>query len=166
MSQSQQQRPSDEAGLLRAFSIQAQDVEANRAGALGPNQVRRLRNSAALNVVGALIIVGGLAAVLLLVAAKPLVWYQYLLSGLLAAGGAAAGWYTVRGILRSIREGTVERLSGQVTVRSERNNGWWLTVQGRSFRLPVHFWHVANQGYYRVYVAPAAKRIVAMEFER
>jgi hypothetical protein len=42
-------------------------------------------------------------------------------------------------------------------------SGWWLAVAGQSFHLPVRFWHVGPGTVYRVYVAPAATLIVAME---
>jgi hypothetical protein len=83
--------------------------------------------------------------------------------GGLAVAGSGVGFYTVRGLLRAVRAGVVECLTGPVALTLRRNNGWWLTVRGREFRLPVHFWHVVNGVYYRVYVAPAAKRIVAIE---
>jgi hypothetical protein len=36
-------------------------------------------------------------------------------------------------------------------------------VQQQSFRFPVQRWHVQNGATYHVYVAPRARRIVAME---
>ena len=59
--------------------------------------------------------------------------------------------------------GVTYTLAGPITLRLRRNNGWWLTVQGETFRLPVQYWHVNNGTPYLVYVAPAARRIVAME---
>jgi hypothetical protein len=57
----------------------------------------------------------------------------------------------------------VECYAGPVRVALRGRNGNWLTVDGRSFPLPVRFWHVGENLPYRVYVAPAARLIVAME---
>jgi hypothetical protein len=42
-------------------------------------------------------------------------------------------------------------------------DGWYLLIDGQSFRLPVHIWDVKNDASYRVYIAPKARRIVALE---
>jgi hypothetical protein len=156
---------SHRAQLMSIFGNTEQDLQANRSGLLGPDQRRRLARSIWANLAGTLVIVGGLLAILLFVAARPLVWYQYLLFGLFAIGGGAVGVYTVRGLRQAIRAGTVECLVGPIRVNLRGRNGWWLVVQGRDFRLPVQFWKVGNGSPYRVYVAPAAKRIVALEPE-
>jgi hypothetical protein len=43
------------------------------------------------------------------------------------------------------------------------HRGWWLTVEGRSFRLPVPPDELDNGAAYRVYYERAAHRIVAVE---
>lgn len=157
------QQPSDQAGLQRAFKILDEDVLVNRTGRLSPRQAGNLRRSAVANACGALIIAGGIIAVLFTVAAKPLAWYQYLICGVIAVTGLLLGLVVIRGLLRAAAAGVVESAEGPVSLQLRGRNGWFLTVDGRSLRLPVSFWHVAAGHPYRVYVAPAAKRIVAME---
>jgi hypothetical protein len=149
--------------LLRVFGIGAEDLAANRAGRLGARQVERLRRSVWWNVGGVAVIVAGLVAVLAFVASRPLVWFQYAIVGALALAVVAAGYVWIRGTLRAVRAGIVECLAGPVHITLRGRTGMWLSVEGRSFQLPVRFWHVGNDLRYRVYVAPAAKRIVAME---
>jgi hypothetical protein len=145
------------------FQIRPEDLLANRAGQLSTRQSRRLRRSARRNLLTALLMVLGIVAVLFVLAAKPLAWLQYTLAGVVAVGGVAVGLVTVRGLLAAARAGTVMCLTGPVRVAFRGKSGWWLSVQEQSFRLPVRFWHVADSLPYRVYVAPAAGRIVAME---
>jgi hypothetical protein len=149
--------------LLRVFHIGPEDLDANRAGVLGARQVRRMRRGVWWNIAGAGLIVCGLLAVLYLVAHRPLIWFQYLLGGLLAAAGVALGLVAVRRLRAAVRAGVVECFAGPVRLTLRGRTGTWLTVQDRSFALPVRFWHVGAGRTYRVYVAPAAKRIVAME---
>lgn len=157
------QRGSHGDELLGVFQLRPEDLLANRAGQLSTRQSRRLRSSARRNLLAAMLLVLGIVAVLDLVAAKPLTWLQYALAGVVAIGGVAVGLVTVRGLLAAARAGTVICLTGPVRVTRRGKNGWWLSVQDQSFRLPVRFWHVADALPYRVYVAPAARRIVAME---
>src|ERR1041384_8286634 len=94
--------------LLRAYKISQGDLDANRAGQLGPAQVRRMRRGIGTNLLGGVVLAGGL-----------------------------------------------------VTVNMRGRAGWYLNIEGRSFRLPVRFWHVGRGVTYDVYIAPAAKLIVA-----
>jgi len=86
----------------------------------------------------------------------------------------ALGWAAVAGLVkhrrlrRPIRSPVVECFRGPLHVKTGDNK---LAVQGRWFRLPTvqgwfpkRFWNYLDNGMpYRVYVAPAGKRIVAME---
>ena len=149
--------------LLRVFGIGPNDLAANRAGVLGPRQARRLRRSVWWNLGAVALIVLGLVAILVFVASRPLAWFQYAIVAALALAVTAAGFVWIRGIFAAVRAGVVECLAGPVRVAMRGRAGMWLSVNGRSFQMPVHFWHVGNDLRYRVYVAPAAKRIVAME---
>jgi hypothetical protein len=147
--------------LLKVFGIDAEDLGANRNGVLTARQVKALRSYAWSHVSAAAVLVVLLLAILYLVADKPLQWIQYALSGVLVAALAATCAYAFRRARAAKRAGVVECLVGPVTV--ERNDGWWLTVQGLSFRVPPELYHLDTARPYRVYIAPAAKRVVAIE---
>jgi hypothetical protein len=149
--------------LLRAFRISEGDLDANHAGRLGPAQLRKMRRGIGTNLLGGAILAGGLVAILYFVAAHPLKPVQWIIGGGLTIACLTLGAVTARNLMRAIRAGVVERLSGPVRVNMRGRAGWYLTVQGRSFRLPVQFWHVGKDVTYDVYIAPAAKLIVAME---
>jgi hypothetical protein len=149
--------------LLIVFHIGPEDLAANRAGRLGPRQLRLLRRSVWWNVAGALLLVALLLLILGFVADRPFNWVQYALAVLLTVAALALGFFVARGLRRAVAAGVVERLSGPVSVTMRGRAGMWLAVQDRSFQLPVRFWHVGSGARYHVYVAPAAKRIVAME---
>src|SRR5512138_2870606 len=70
----------DRARLLRAFRIGADDVEANRAGRLGPRQLRALTRAASWRLLGAAVMVAAPAA--LMVAAPAVVGLVRLPPGL------------------------------------------------------------------------------------
>jgi hypothetical protein len=147
--------------ILKAFGIEAEDVGANRNGVLTARQVKALRRYAWSNVSAALVLVALLLAALYFVADKPLQWIQYTLAGLCVAALAAICAYAFRGARASKRAGVVQCLAGPVTVK--REEGYFLTVQDRSFRVPPELIHLDTATPYRVYIAPAAKRIVAIE---
>lgn len=149
--------------LLRAFKISEGDLDANRAGRLGPAQIRRMRRGIGTNLLGGVVLAGGLVAILYFVASHPLKPVQWILGGGLTIACLALGAVTARNLVRAIRAGVVERVSGPVTVNMRGRAGWYLNVEGRSFRLPVRFWHVGRGVTYDVYIAPAAKLIVAMD---
>jgi hypothetical protein len=149
--------------LLIVFHIGPEDLAANRAGRLGPSQLTRLRRSVWWNVAGALLLVAALLLILAFVAHRPFTAVQYVLAVLLVGAALALGFFVARGLRRAVAAAVVERLTGPVSVTMRGRSGMWLAVQGRSFQLPVRFWHVGSGQPYHVYVAPAAKRIVAME---
>lgn len=149
--------------LLIVFHIGPEDLAANRAGRLGPSQITRLRRSVWWNIAGALLLVAVLLLILGFVAHRPFNWIQYVLAVVLTVAALALGFFVARGLRRAVAAGVVERLTGPVSVTMRGRAGMWLAVQGRSFPLPVRFWHVGSGLPYHVYVAPAAKRIVAME---
>jgi hypothetical protein len=149
--------------LLIVFHIGPEDLAANRAGRLGPNQITGLRRSVWWNIAGALLLVAVLLLILGFVAHRPFNWIQYVLAVVLTIAALALGFFVARGLRRAVAAGVVERLTGPVSVTMRGRAGMWLAVQGRSFQLPVRFWHVGKGLPYHVYVAPAAKRIVAME---
>jgi hypothetical protein len=149
--------------LLRVFHNSPADLEANRAGRLGAGQVRRLRRGA-LNAVLAMV---GIAlvfvAIIVFVAAHPIQPWRWVLIGLVILGAVAVGVHRGTQLRRAVRDGSVVCLTGPVRVALRGRSGWWLAVDGQSFHLPVRFWHVGPGLEYRVYAAPAAELIVAME---
>jgi hypothetical protein len=149
--------------LLRVFKNASADLDANRQGRLGPGQRRRLRRSSANSV---LIMVGVVAlfiVLILFVGSRPIAPWRWGLIAVVAVGGVAVGVQRGRELRRALRDAGVEVLTGPVQTRMQGRSGWWLSVAGQSFHLPVRFWHVGPGLAYRVYVAPAAKLIVAME---
>lgn len=151
------------AELLQAFHIGPDDLAANHVGRLGPRQVARMRRGIATNLAlasGVVIVLGGLV---LLTATWPIQWWRWLLIGALAAACLAVGAVQSRNLARGAAAGVVVSYRGPVRLHLQPRVGWWLTVQGASFRLPIRFWHVGQGLVYAVYVAPAAKLIVAME---
>jgi len=149
--------------LMIVFHIGPEDLAANRAGRLGPRQIHRMRRGVWTNLALALLLVAALLLILFFVAERPFNWIQYVLAVLLVVGALAVGFFAARGLRRAVAAGVVECLTGPVKVTMRGRSGMWLAVQDRSFHLPVRFWHVGSGVVYRVYVAPAAKLIVAME---
>jgi hypothetical protein len=149
--------------LLRVFKNTPSDLDANRLGQLGSGQLRRLRRSAASSVLIMVAVVAALIVIILLVGTRPIAPWRWALIAVVALGGLAVGVQRSRELRRALREHTVEALAGSVKVRMQGRSGWWLTVADQSFHLPVRFWHVGPDLPYRVYVARAAKLIVAME---
>jgi hypothetical protein len=141
--------------LLAAFRLGPDDLAANRAGRLGPRQLRRLNRSALPELaLGVLLIVAALLAIR---------WGRWSL----VAGVVGLTWIAsvIRRLVSARREGTVGCLTGpvQVMLLYRQNAGFWLTVEGRSFRLPVRPDDIDNGATYRVYYRRAVHRIVAME---
>jgi hypothetical protein len=149
--------------LLHAFHLDAGDLAANRSGVLGSRQVQALRRSAVGALGGAAAAGLGLAAILWLVADKPLAPVQWIIAGLLFAAVATVGVVSAGRLGSAVRSGRVDCVTGVVRVRRRGRAGWFLDVGDRSFRLPVRFWHLPVEAPYRVYVAPSANRVVAME---
>jgi hypothetical protein len=149
--------------LLRVFKNTPADLDANRLGELGPGQLRRLRRSAVNSVLIMVAVVAAFIVIVLLVGSRPIAPWRWGLIAVVALGGLAVGIQRSRELRRALRARAVDDLTGPVQVRMQGRSGWWLTVAGQSFHLPVRFWHVGADLPYRVYVAPAAKLIVAME---
>lgn len=149
--------------ILGLFHLGPDDLDANRQGALSQRQARALAQSGVRNLLGALLIGLALAVIVYAVANKPLVPVQWILASLLAAAVLAVGAVDYRRTRLAARDGRVECLSGPIRLQSQGRAGWYLHVAGQSFKLPVHFWQLKNDAPYRVYVAPAARRIVALE---
>ena len=149
--------------LLRAFGIGPEDLELNRTGRLGQAQMRNLRRSGYANIASSLVIGAGLAAILYWIATKPLAPVQWILATLLFVGALAAGVVHFRRTRAAAAEGAVQCLTGPVQVRSRGRAGWFLSVEARSFRLPVRPWHIQNDARYRVYIVPRTNGIVGME---
>ena len=146
--------------LLRAFRIGPPDIDANRAGRLGPGQIRRLRRNIWINTlaVSPLILTVVLLAVLL--PRRGIV--QYVVFALVIGLFVAMLWSWIRNIRRSLQAGVVECLTGPVTVTRSRG-GSFLTVQDKRLRLWTPYWHVGRGLTYRVYFVPSATMVVAME---
>ena len=146
--------------LLRAYRIGPQDIAANRAGRLGPGQIRRLRRNIWINTLAVMPLI--LAVVLLAVLLPRRGIIQYVVFALVIGLFVLMLWSWVRGIRRSLRAGVVECLTGPVTVAVSRG-GSFLTVQDKRLRLWTPYWHVGRGQTYRVYFVPAATMVVALE---
>ena len=150
------------AELLRAFRIQPEDLDANHAGRLGPAQGRGLLRSGSANLAGAFLIGVLLAAILYGVAAKPLAPIQWILGILLFVIVLIVGIRYFLQTRAAVSEGRVESLVGQVHVHSRGRAGWYLSIGGQSFHLPIRPWHIQQGAPYRVYFVPSTRTIVAM----
>ena len=64
---------------------------------------------------------------------------------------------------RSVAEGVVERHAGPVAINRRERPGFFIAVNGTSFRLPVLPTALHNGAPYVLSVMPVAKRIIAME---
>jgi hypothetical protein len=148
--------------LLHAFRVKPADLEANRAGRLGPGQVERLRRNIWINVL--VVLPMQLLLIAFVVFARPAT-LGLILAGVLFALLTIAELSWVRRIRRVIREGTVRGLRGRVTLRRSLSSGTWLSVSGERNRLWTGGRYVLPGGDYRVYVAPGARLVVAMEPE-
>jgi hypothetical protein len=149
--------------LLKAFRIGPEDLAANRLGQLGPAQKRSLLNAGMGNIIGALFIGLFLALILYGVANKPLVPAQWITASVLFLAALAAGVGYYFQTRQAVKAGRVESLTGPITVRSRGRSGWFLTVAGQSFRLPVRPWQVQPETVYRVYFVSKMRQIVAIE---
>jgi len=149
--------------LLRRMRLSQEDLAANRAGLLSQRQARSIVHSGLRNLLGALLIGLALAGILYAVASKPLAPIQWLLAAALAAAVLIVGYVDYHRTRLAAADRRVECLRGAVRVHRRGRAGWYLAIAGRSFKLPVHFWHVQNDTSYRVYVAPRAKRVVSLE---
>jgi hypothetical protein len=149
--------------LLRAFRLGPADLEANRAGVLSGRQRSQLRRGVVVNMGAAALLLLGLVALVYFLAARPVSPLRYALMAAMAVGIGGLGAGAVRGRLSAIRAGVVECLAGPVRLTLRGRAGSWVGIDNRSFPLPVGFWHLGGGRAYRVYVAPAAKVIVAME---
>ena len=149
--------------LLQLMRLSQEDLEAKRAGLLSQLQARSIVHSGLRNLLGALVIGLALAAMLYAVASKPLAPIQWLLAAALAAAALIVGYVDYHRTRLTAADGRVECLRGAVRVHRRGRAGWYLTIAGRSFKLPVHVWQMHNDALYRVYVAPKANRIVSLE---
>lgn len=156
-------QPDPHQELLRVFKNSEQDIDANRIGQLGEGQSRRLQRSATGALIAMSVMIAVLFTVVILIGGHHPQSWRWIIVILAAAGFAAIGINQHKGLRRAVRDGTVECLEGQVRIRSRARNGWWLTIEGREFRLPVQVWLLGADAEYRVYIATAAKRIVGME---
>jgi len=148
--------------LLRAYRIGPADIAANRAGRLGPGQVRRLRRNIWVNTLAVTPLIATVVLLAVLLPRRGIV--QYFVFALVIGLFLLMLWSWVRGIRRSLRAGVVECLTGPVTITSSRS-GSFLTVQGKRLRLWTLYWHVGRGRTYRVYFVPAARLVVALEPE-
>src|SRR4029079_1712605 len=133
------------------------------AGRLGPAQGRGLLRSGSANLAGAFLIGVLLAAILYGVAAKPLAPIQWILGILLFVIVLIVGIRYFLQTRAAVSEGRVESLVGQVHVQSRGRAGWFLTVAGQSFQLPVRPWQIQGDAPYRVYFVPRTRTVVAIE---
>jgi hypothetical protein len=148
--------------LLRAFRIGPADLEANRANRLGPGQIERLRRNVWLNV---LVVLPFQVALLAFVIIGHPATGAYVVGGglfvLLTLAELSWAWK----VRRVISEGTVRGLRGKVRVHRRLQSGTWIAVGGERNRLWARPRYVLPGAEYRVYVAPGAQLVVAMEPE-
>ena len=149
--------------LLRLFHLGPEDLEANRRGVLSQRQARYLVQRGVRNLLGSLLIGLALAAILYGVASKPLAPVQWILAAALAAAAVTVGYIDYHRARHAALDARVESLTGLARVQMRGRAGWYLVIAGRSFKLPVHFWDVKNDGLYRAYIAPKANSIVLLE---
>lgn len=149
--------------LLRAMRVPPEEIDANRIDRLGPVQARRLARSGYLNLLAAFVLAGALLAIMMLVAERPLKPVQIVLALVLVAALLITGSVYLIRSLQAADHGVVERHSGPVRVVRRGRAGFYLHLGDHSWRCPVRPWHLQNGAPYHVYVAPKARRIVAME---
>ncbi|HEV7762352.1 MAG TPA: hypothetical protein VGO78_25260 [Acidimicrobiales bacterium] len=164
MSRTRSAQPVDHFGeLARAFHVAAGDLEANRLGELGPGQAQRMVRSGYVNLALAAAMAAGLLALVMAVAERPFEPVQIILTLVLVAALLTVGAVYLVKSTQAVAIGRVDCFTGPVSVVMRGRAGWYLTVEEQSFKFPVQRWHVQNGATYHVYVAPRAKRIVAME---
>jgi hypothetical protein len=115
------------------------------------------------NLLGGLLIGLVLAGILFWVAEKPLKPVQWILALGLFLAAMAVG---VRDLLRTSQAAAnsrVECLRGMVRAHRAGSAGWYVSVGGRSLKLPVRFWPFEDDVPYKVYVSVGGDRIVAIE---
>jgi len=164
MSRARNDQPQDHrTELLQAFRVDGDDIESNRMGQLGARQRRRLVRSGYLNLAGATAMAVALGGIVLAIAERPLKPVQVILAGILVVALLILGIVQLTKANAAAADGRIDVHAGPVYVRMRGRAGWYLTVGDQSFKLPVQFWHVQDEAPYRVYVAPKAGRIMAME---
>jgi len=124
--------------LLRRFHLDLKDLEANRRGMLSQRQARFLVQSGVRNLLGSLLIGLALAAILYAVASKPLAPIQWILAAALAVAAVVVGAIDERRTRLAASEARVECLTGAIRVQMRGRAGWYLLVDGQSFKLPMH----------------------------
>jgi hypothetical protein len=159
----QEHTTSSRQSAMAAFHLTEEDLAANRGGRLSALQSQRMLRSGMWNVVGAVAGAVVLAAIVFAVAHKPLKPVQWIISLVLAGALIATGVVMNARLRRSVADGIVERHAGPVSVLRRGKAGFFITVNGASFRLPVQPAAVRNGAAYALYVMPAAKRIIARE---
>ena len=149
--------------LLRRFHLGPEDLEANQRGMLSQRQARYLVQSGVRNLLGSLLIGLALATILYAVASKPLAPIQWILAAALTVIALTVGYLDYHRTRLAALDSRVECLSGPIRVHLRGRTGWYLDIARRSFKLPVHFWNVKHDHFYRVYIAPKANRVVSLE---
>jgi hypothetical protein len=149
--------------LLSAYHLEIEDLEANRAGTLSNRQAQYLKLGAIRSIILTIIIIAFLAAVLFGVATKPLVPIQWILTSILCAIVFAIGFQDVSKSRLAVADQRVECLLGPARIQSRGRAGWYLAIAHRDFKLPVHQRNMRSEANYRVYIAPKANCIVAIE---
>lgn len=149
--------------LLRAFQLQPEDLEANRAGRLSPAQGRRLLGNGNSNLAGALLIGLLLAGILYGVVHKPLVPAQWITASILFVIVLIVGLRYFLQTRAAVAEGRVESLVGPAHAQSRGRAGWYLVVADQSFQLPVRPSQIQRDARYRVYFVPGTRTVIAME---
>jgi hypothetical protein len=150
------------AELLDAFKITESDVSNNELGRLGPSQTARMLRRVWTTQALAWAIVAAFAALLWFTAERPIQWWRYAMVAALALAMIGYGVVSARRLREAAADGQVVGLKGEAEIHLRGREGYWLTIDGKSFPLPIHFWHVASGRHYQVYVAEKASLIVAI----
>jgi hypothetical protein len=104
-----------------------------------------------------------LVGIVLAVAERPFEPVQIILTLVLFTTLPVLGAYTCLRYSAAAAGGVVGCEAGPIHVQMRGRAGWYLNVNDASFSLPIRPWHLQNGATYRVYFAPKAKRIVAIE---
>ena len=149
--------------LLKTFNATPEDLLANQVGRLGAGQARQLRTNAWISVIQSEIFIGCFIGIVYISSNGTPELSQHIVAGILVLIGAFVLYRTVRQPFAATRAGIVECVTGPVVVEPPNGTQWRLTVQERSFLLPGKSSSITTNKTYRVYVAPAVNRVVAME---
>jgi hypothetical protein len=151
---------SNDGDNLDALLNTPEDLAANRSGRLGTGQRRRLRAEATGNIIAYESVLGSVVGAVYLSIDEGML--RHVIAGVIGLLGLVVALRAHRDHFAAARAGTVECVTGLVSV-GRRGIGSSLTVRGRSLRLPAVPPGLDGTSAYHVYVAPAARMVLAVE---